>query len=260
MYRGDEPAFCRSCGARWKAGTRACSACGEPGTAKATGNGRGRALPAFVEQRGLLRALTAFAVLYGAVLVLELFSVWHERTVFLDLVNGIDLPNDVRMGDDDHLWVLLGSLLAYLGVALTFGVWVVRAGRNMRARGILDTREIDEARILWFFVPVVHLYRPLTAIRELWRGSAAQDPAKWRDVRIPWYFTPWWVLWLGSNLLGNAALYTNYEAQSPGELLMGSEFDMGRIVLRLACLPLFLAVVHGVARAQRKHRPRRKRA
>ncbi|MCH9685545.1 MAG: DUF4328 domain-containing protein [Deltaproteobacteria bacterium] len=214
-----------------------------------------RPLPTFDPQHRVVRVLGVFAVVYAAALVVEMLTSWHERSVYLDIVNGIEVPIAVLDGLDDDVFVVLASLMAYLALAASFAVWVIRAGRNVRSRGIKDTREFDEARFLWFFVPVVHLYRPYRAIRELWRGSAASDPRRWHDVAVPWMFVPWWLIWLASNTFGNGALVTNYGATTTEELLLGSELDLGRIILRLLCLPLFVTVVWAIARAQRRNRP-----
>ena len=250
MYRGEEPAFCRSCGTPWTPGRSECTRCGEPAKARPKGDGFGRTLPAFTPQGGLVRALTVLTLVYAVALVVELGLLWAERETLAAIEQGRGWTFQALELLGHRGWATLASTAAYLAVIVPFGVWVVRAGRNLRSRGILDTRDIDEARILWFFVPLVHLYRPLLGLRELWQGSRAVDPAQWRCERAPLILALWWPVWLISNGLGNAALWARTEADSiEGAMLMG-ELDLWRAATRLACVPLFLAVVWGIERAQ----------
>lgn len=253
MYRGQEPTFCRACGTPWTPGRGECTSCGEPAQARPVGDGFGRKLPAFTPQRRLVRALTVLTVVYAVMLVLELVAGLGERRVLSELTQG-HVGHVGLAADELRSWATLAAAVAYLAVIPVFGVWLVRAGRNLRARGILDTRDIEEARILWFFVPVLHLYRPLLGMRELWQGSRAIDPAEWRSERVPVVLWLWWPVWLLSNLAGNLALWAWYEAISVQELLLANELELWREALRLGCVPLFLAVVWGIERAQTRTR------
>lgn len=257
LYRGQEPAFCRGCGVEWTPGADRCGRCGEPAQPPTTSDGFGRALPAFTDQRRLVGVLGVLGAIYGLMLVVSLGFTWFDHGVFRDLVHGVDVPMATIERIDADIPFNVLSMVVFLGLVVLFGVWLVRAGRNLRARGILDTRETDETRLLWFFVPIVHLYRPLSGMAELWRGSTAEDPAHWRNVAFPWLLAPWWALWLVANALENVMLYVRYEAVTAQELLHAAEYDMASTVAKLLCLPLFLVIVRRIDSAQRASRPGR---
>lgn len=250
MYRGDEPAFCRGCGAPWTPGTAACHRCGEPVTARLVNDGFDRKLPAFTRQRGLVWALTILTVVYALTVLGELVTGWMLREMLLEYIRtGFPGAGAIEVLTR-HGWSMLCSTAVYFVVIVLFGCWLVRAGRNLRALGVVDTTDIDEARILWFFVPGLHLYRPLLGIRQLWQGSHAADPGRWQQERTPMLLWGWWAVWLASNVLGDAALYACYTAPMLEARLTGTELDLGWAALRLLCVPLFLAVVWGIERAQ----------
>lgn len=249
MYRSQEPAFCRGCGTTWAPGRSACTQCGEPVEAQPRGDALGRTLPAFTPQGRLVRVLTVLTAVYAVALVAELVASLAEREVLAELARGHARLEAFAIIEHRE-WISLGAAALYLPAIVAFGVWLVRAGRNLRARGILDTRDLEEARLLWFFVPLVHLYRPLLGLRELWQGSRAVDPAGWRSEPVPMVLWVWWPVWLLSNLTGNAALWLLYVSTSTHELLVANELELWRQALRLACAPLFLAVVWGIERAQ----------
>lgn len=258
MYRGQEPAYCRGCGVEWTPGAARCGQCGEPARPPTASDGFGRALPAFTDQRALVVGFTGLAVAYGVMLLVSLHNAWFDRGVLLELVRGVEVSEAALEAVDADLWFNVATFLAYLVLAVVFGVWLVRAGRNLRSRGIIETRETDETRLLWFFVPVVHLYRPLQGIAELWRGSTAEDPAHWSERPLPWLLLgSWWASWLATNALENISIYLRYDAVTAPQLLSATEYDLASTAVRVACLPLLIVLVHRIERAQRAHRPGR---
>lgn len=255
MYRGDQPTFCRGCGDRWAPGAATCGRCGEPMIARLIDDGFGRKLPAFTRQGGLVRALTVLTIVYALTVVADLAAAWAERDALLAYLRTDLWTQALFDALASHGWWTLGSSAAYLGVIVLFGVWLVRAGRNLRALGVIDTRDLDEARLLWFFVPVLHLYRPLLGVRQLWQGSRAPDPQRWQQEPTSLLLWGWWLVWLASNALGDASLYLMSTSDDTATRLTGTELDLGWALTRLLCVPLFLAVVWGIERAQARRGP-----
>ena len=255
MYRGDEPTFCRGCGDRWAPGAATCGRCGEPVTARLVDDGFGRKLPAFTRQGGLVAALTILTIVYALTVVGDLAAGWAEREALREYLRTELWTQEGIEAMAGLGWWALGRAAAYLGVIVLFGVWLVRAGRNLRALGVIDTRDLDEARLLWFFVPVLHLYRPLLGVRQLWQGSRAPDPGQWRQEPTSMVLWAWWLVWLASNALGDAAMYVLSTASELETRLTGTELGLGWALTRLLCVPLFLAVVWGIERAQARRGP-----
>jgi hypothetical protein len=57
----------------------------------------------------------------------------------------------------------------------------------------------------WYFVPIMSLWKPFQAMREIWQASAA--PGNWRAVQAPPLLGWWWTLYLGNQILSQIAYH-----------------------------------------------------
>jgi hypothetical protein len=87
--------------------------------------------------------------------------------------------------------------------AILVMMWIYRANHNARQLGAADMKFTPGWAVGWYFVPVLALWKPYQAMKEIWQASA--DPDSWTtrpaSPLLPW----WWFLWLLSNGLGQAA-------------------------------------------------------
>ena len=87
---------------------------------------------------------------------------------------------------------LLQSVLL-LGIAAYFLVWTYRLSRNGRAFGATGLRTAPAWAVIFFFVPLLNLYRPYQTFREIWQASTpGQAAGAWRRVRPPALLGFWW--------------------------------------------------------------------
>ena len=91
----------------------------------------------------------------------------------------------------------------YIVTGIVFLVWVYRANRNARALGAQDMRFTPSWSVGWFFVPIMSLWKPFQAMREIWQASA--QPGNWRAVPAPPLLGWWWALYLGNLILNQIA-------------------------------------------------------
>lgn len=147
-------------------------------------------------------------------------------------------------------WLALASLGLFVITAGLFLAWLRRARGNARALG-MPAR--TPGALLWWFVPVVNLYRPFVVVRAVYRASRG-GPG-----RAPGWLATWWLvglantLWLGVELAlvrgGEVARW--YVSDEVGVVLV-----LGLAAQGVLARPLTLAVVVAVQRAQRKQRAR----
>lgn len=83
--------------------------------------------------------------------------------------------------------------LTKLALVVLFCIWIPRANRNARALGATGLRFTPAWSVGWFFVPVMNLYKPYEAMREIWLASLPDDARK-RAPLLGW----WWALCLVS--------------------------------------------------------------
>ncbi len=72
------------------------------------------------------------------------------------------------------------TLLAFIATSVPFLMWIHRANRNARALGAQDMRFTPGWSVGWFFVPLLSLWKPYQAMKEIWRAS--QDPHTWQEL------------------------------------------------------------------------------
>lgn len=116
-------------------------------------------------------------------------------------------------GDEDRIhavvmmaataWSVLLHLVA-LGVAsVTFLAWLYRSTKNAGAIGYAP-RTTPIMAVVWWFVPVAHLFRPYRVLKELYWAT---DPDATKDLSSDWIrrrpalLPVWWAAWVISLLL-----------------------------------------------------------
>ena len=147
-------------------------------------------------------SLTQLAQLLAALVCLSQLLGWL-------LVTGIALLKalgwlELSAGESNSLagvaelatWVLTGLLLCS---GLVFLCWLYRAACNARALGEQGMQVSPAWAVSGFFVPIIHLFLPYQAVKEIWvNGSVDSEPDSiW--LRI------WWFGLLGSMALSRFA-------------------------------------------------------
>jgi hypothetical protein len=144
---------------------------------------------------------------------------------------------------------VLGYAVSIATVVL-FCVFMPRANRN--ARWFRSPMSITAGWAAgYFFMPIVCLWMPYQAMKEIWQGSDPDPTVQAFTVRVPGLL-PWW--WGGFVAYGVAARVP----QTVNSLIgLGSEtfmtrawVDLGRSLVSIVAIVLAIAVVRAVARRQ----------
>ena len=142
--------------------------------------------------------------------------------------------NELREGELALLHIAL-----YIATACVFGRWIYLAHRNLLA---LDARYLRFGpgwAVGCFFVPIINLWAPYQAMRDL--AKASRNPRQWELEDTPPVIIIWWVLWLIAEFMGKGT----YAAQTAPEL---SNFQL---VMAVLSIPLYLLALYIVRRITR---------
>ncbi len=95
--------------------------------------------------------------------------------------------------------VLQGGLailytLGFMVTAVLFLMWIYRANVNCRGFGATDMKFSPGWSIGYYFIPVLHLYKPYGAMKEIWQVST--NPVTWAQEKGSPLLASWWALWL----------------------------------------------------------------
>lgn len=90
------------------------------------------------------------------------------------------------------LWIL--CVVTQISASIAFLFWVYYVHRNLRALQNESLEFTSGWAVGWFFVPIMHLYKPFQAVREIWRCSDPETIGEgkpvWFQIRVP--LVRWW--------------------------------------------------------------------
>ena len=154
---------------------------------------------------------------------------------------------EAEANDTRQQIVGLVQVAVYLLTVVIFARWIYRANQNVRAIGAQGLRITPGWAVGYFFVPVICLWRPYQAMKDLWRAS--QNPASWVGVAPGSILGLWWTLWIASNVLGQMTFRTMMHAQEIEGLKFATIVqilsDAVDIPLCIVALTLVAQVVRG---------------
>lgn len=151
------------------------------------------------------RARAAVAC-FAVTVVLLLASGWHDFAL-LGLAKraaiGRATTAEAAAIDAAEVWIAFGQVLAFVGTAVTFCLWLYRSYANLAGAGVSDLKYTARRSVESFFIPFVNLVRPYRVVTETWRASrglasGGSVSAAEGDREADWAVGVWWL----SMLLG----------------------------------------------------------
>ena len=134
----------------------------------------------------------------------------------------------------------LVQLTIFLTTAIGFLRWIHRAHLNVRGLGATDLNISPGWAVGWFFVPIMNLWKPYQAMKELCQAS--RNPDAWKSEMPPGLITTWWTLWVLSNILAQTSFRLNLRSDDPTSMIP----ELCTLLSDLADIPLSLVVIRMV--------------
>lgn len=127
-----------------------------------------------------------------------------------ELEAGFEPEGEESWVDADETEPLTGEdilvlLQAWVAIALIvlFCLWIPRANRNARALGAQGMQFTPRWCVIWYLIPIMNLFRPYQAMKEIWLAS--NPSGRWQQRDVSPLLPLWWALWLISNFASQAA-------------------------------------------------------
>jgi hypothetical protein len=136
--------------------------------------------------------------------------------------------------------VIVASLLGFW--------WIYRASANLWARKIPDMSFSPGGAIGFYFVPILSLFLPYLAMKEICRKSA--------DIALPspqpaaWVLGLWWFLFVASWIAKLATNMLARQAETIDQLLPLNIASLVELILGLALIACFYVIIARVTQAQ----------
>lgn len=182
-------------------------------------------------------------VFYAAVLL------WYN-SVYRDFIDG-NAPNESALLQADT--VLIGTGYAFMAAfAVVFiinGRWIYLASYNASIAAPSPDRITPGWAVGWYFIPIMNLFKPLTAMQEIWKASVGI--VQRTENSVPGWITLWWGLWVILNIADSMAsnIGTN-AAATPEEYINGNIMTSIIAVVWLVPIYLFWRIITEVTDAQ----------
>lgn len=148
---------------------------------------------------------------------------------------GLDLTGLAvgNFAEDDMTSVLavlaaaFGLLSTLVAAALFFSIWIHRAATNVRTFGQRNLQFTPGWCVGWWFVPFASLFKPLQAVKEVWRASDPEtvggDGSAWMgSPQAPSSFGMWWGFWIAGEVLNRISARIDDVPTSSGVGLVGT--------------------------------------
>ena len=148
----------------------------------------------------------------------------------------------------DEITSLTGivHLAVILTLVLVFSAWINRSCKNGWLLDAPHMKTTPGYSIGYFFIPILSLWKPYGAMKEIRRASFGNDNALCRMLPL------WWTLWLTSNLLGLVIykLYSNADDQE--SYLTACKLSLVSVPIGVILNYLAIALVTSITAAQRR--------
>lgn len=143
----------------------------------------------------------------------------------------------------------------FVVTGILFLKWIYRANYNARRLGASGMKFTPGWSIGWYFVPIVSLWKPYQAMKEIWKAS--KNPIDWQNQHgnaiLPW----WWFFWIVSNFVGCVSFRLSLRAliaEELNELLSACVVTLFSDVLQIALAIIAINMIRQIHEMQMAHR------
>ena len=151
----------------------------------------------------------------------------------------------------DLLKVVVGLVKFALIIAtgIAFLHWIHLANRNVRGFGARHLEFTPGWAVGWYFVPILSLWKPYQAMKELWRASC--NPLSWQSEGTPPLLSYWWGLWIISNIVSQASFRLSLRGDA-NDAMAANVFSVASDLLHIPLCLVAIRLVHSLYWMQRQ--------
>ena len=104
----------------------------------------------------------------------------------------------------DLIQILLAGIytISYFIVFFIGGMWIYRINYNARCLGAKEMRYTPGWSVGWYFIPIVHLWKPYQAMKEIYLKTYNLNIEVSNINNVPGFFPLWWTFWLLGTFAG----------------------------------------------------------
>jgi hypothetical protein len=156
----------------------------------------------FIDPTRLTSWVRGFLVLYIGITIISLITGTLEYQLLQDAREGEISLAQAEASDARQRVVAILTLCIYVVLAVLVLKWIYRANFNARQLGAAGMQFTPGWSIGWYFIPIVWLWKPYQAMKEIWKASANPQSQDWQNQEASPLLGWWWFLWIVSGMIG----------------------------------------------------------
>ncbi|WP_241737451.1 DUF4328 domain-containing protein [Neptunicella marina] len=165
--------------------------------------------------------------------IISIGSNFLEYQLLTDLQNGayvsqIEAFDDAESSDRRQQILNVINIIVFIISGLLILIWIYRANYNSHQLGAKDMDFTPGWSIGYFFIPILALWKPYLAMKEIWQTS--HNPNNWALEQAGTILRVWWFFWIVSNIVAQIGFRVSLE---PKEL---QDFINSNIVMQISDL------------------------
>jgi hypothetical protein len=190
--------------------------------------------------RGRAQAVTVVFVITAVVCVGAVISDVLEWRLLDRMIAGEDWT-DAEATSNDNRQAIAGLVQFALGIAgaVVFIRWMYGAYTNLDHVAPGERRYSAGWAIGSWFVPIMNFFRPKQMVNDIWRAGGRDH----QDAQPGLLLLSWWVLWLLSSWIVNAAARIYQGAETASEIKTGTILYVISDAMSSVCAILAIIVV-----------------
>ena len=176
-----------------------------------------------------------------------------EYQLLTDFQNGVYFSQEMAVADaeaNDMRQAVIA--FSYLGVFIVSGVlilrWIYQANQNVRYLGAKDMAFTPAWSIGFYFIPILSLFKPYQAMKEIWQAS--QDPTNWQTEKVSVILGIWWFFWIANSMLGQAVFRMSRKAEEISEIMNVNLVSQASEVISIPLALVTWLLIKNVSNAQ----------
>lgn len=210
----------------------------------------------YVRSEALVKWAIVFIYVQVIVAIVGIVSGLLEYSLIQDVMNNTYPSDDsAKQASDSNqvrqAIVVLIQALVYVITAILILKWVYRANCNARELGADNLSFTPAMSVVWFFVPIMGLWKPYQAMLQIWKAS--YEPVNWKSAKGHPVVATWWWLWLGTVFIGFVSFYMAHRAYDLNTTLQGTLVEIMSDFTTVLSTLAMLVLIKRVHQAQLSH-------
>lgn len=203
-------------------------------------------LHGFINSDRLTKVVKCFLVAQVLVALVSIFSNYFEYQYLADLQSGLydsdELATmDAEASDFRQRIMAFLYLFNFIASGIAILMWIYRANYNAYELGAKNLHFTPGWSIGFYFIPIMSLWKPYQAMKEIWQAS--EHPKNWKSVHVSGILSLWWMLWLINNFIGRLTAKAIVKAKEVGAYMDANILQQISCVFDIALALVFFVVV-----------------